>query len=538
MQRWRAIAGPLLLAEGLGLLIVGLIHTVYLGEGKWRFLLIDDAMISMSYARSLVEGCGLVWYCGAEKVEGFTNFLWTLYMAFWHWIGFQGDWGAFPILITGLFTVGAQIYWLYRLGEAFGGERVGQMTAWVGAAFFPLIRWHVSGMETGVLTLLLTYLLYKALNVKHRWPILTLVLIGIGVLVRMDFAVWAAAIAAYVAYREKSWRLWWEVFAVITLTASGLTLFRWLYYGAPLPQTHYVKVQLVPRFYRALNGLISFGKYFYVNLALFLLIGYAFWKRRLSTPEDRLIWVSAMAGLLYNLYSGGDAWENPQSGSRFLLMGSLSLFALCGYALTQLGSILQVTGLAAILIGTPSPKLTKQSLRLYQLYDFTVQKEKKQRERIREANYVINPEIELTSHVSPNSVVATGAAGTYPYFYRDYNWLDIHGLCSKQLTFDTVWCSRSTAHPLLYLPGHTHPGWQKVIKEVNVLLWPPLNCKGQSESRPLEWRCKLPFLGASCCEQTKYDGFHSLERRAQLCQIFYEDPEVPNLYRRREPLNR
>ncbi|MGQ9863667.1 MAG: hypothetical protein ACUVRD_04180 [Bacteroidia bacterium] len=29
-------------------------------DGKWVWLLVDDAMISMNYARSWVEGCGLV----------------------------------------------------------------------------------------------------------------------------------------------------------------------------------------------------------------------------------------------------------------------------------------------------------------------------------------------------------------------------------------------------------------------------------------------------------------------------------------------
>jgi hypothetical protein len=41
------------------------------GEGR-RFTLFDDAMISMSYARTFARGGGLVWYQGAPRVEGFT----------------------------------------------------------------------------------------------------------------------------------------------------------------------------------------------------------------------------------------------------------------------------------------------------------------------------------------------------------------------------------------------------------------------------------------------------------------------------------
>ena len=37
-------------------------------------------MISMRYGRNLAEGYGLVWNPG-ERVEGYTNFLWTVIMA-------------------------------------------------------------------------------------------------------------------------------------------------------------------------------------------------------------------------------------------------------------------------------------------------------------------------------------------------------------------------------------------------------------------------------------------------------------------------
>lgn len=40
----------------------------------------DDAFISFRYARNLAEGRGLVWNPG-ERVEGYTNFLWTLIFA-------------------------------------------------------------------------------------------------------------------------------------------------------------------------------------------------------------------------------------------------------------------------------------------------------------------------------------------------------------------------------------------------------------------------------------------------------------------------
>src|SRR5439155_7453672 len=51
--------------------------------GTRYFLLHDDAMISMRYARNLVAGAGLVWNPG-DRVQGFTNLAWTLAMAGGH----------------------------------------------------------------------------------------------------------------------------------------------------------------------------------------------------------------------------------------------------------------------------------------------------------------------------------------------------------------------------------------------------------------------------------------------------------------------
>src|SRR5262245_63366246 len=42
---------------------------------------VDDAFISMRYARNLVDGHGLVYNLDGERVEGYTNLLWTLLLA-------------------------------------------------------------------------------------------------------------------------------------------------------------------------------------------------------------------------------------------------------------------------------------------------------------------------------------------------------------------------------------------------------------------------------------------------------------------------
>ena len=76
----------------------------------------DDAFISFRYARNLIEGHGLVFNIG-ERVEGYSNFLWTIELAaIWRALGIPPE-DAAPWLSTA-FTVGTiatMIWWVARL---------------------------------------------------------------------------------------------------------------------------------------------------------------------------------------------------------------------------------------------------------------------------------------------------------------------------------------------------------------------------------------------------------------------------------------
>ena len=59
-------------------------RTSFVQDGTRVFCLWDDAMISMTYARNLREGHGLVWNPGGERVQGYSNLGVTLVMAALH----------------------------------------------------------------------------------------------------------------------------------------------------------------------------------------------------------------------------------------------------------------------------------------------------------------------------------------------------------------------------------------------------------------------------------------------------------------------
>src|SRR5712671_3005496 len=75
-RTWRQLACTIISVWS----VIALFQASVVVDGTRFFWIDDDEMISMRYARNLVEGHGLVWNPG-EHVEGYTNFLWTLAMA-------------------------------------------------------------------------------------------------------------------------------------------------------------------------------------------------------------------------------------------------------------------------------------------------------------------------------------------------------------------------------------------------------------------------------------------------------------------------
>ena len=65
-QRWHGVLGLLLPTV---LLVVNMVRV--------RSFTVDDAYISYRYARNFARGLGLVYNSG-ERIEGYTNFLWTV----------------------------------------------------------------------------------------------------------------------------------------------------------------------------------------------------------------------------------------------------------------------------------------------------------------------------------------------------------------------------------------------------------------------------------------------------------------------------
>jgi arabinofuranosyltransferase len=208
----------------------------------------DDAYISFRYARNLAEHGQLVFNLG-ERVEGFTNFLWTVLLAG----GIKLGWS--PVLSSRflgvMFAVGT-LALLVRMSLWLDGERPSRwhLVAPVGlAATGAFACWASGGLETQMFTFLALLAFYRLLveidagrgfasGFCFALAALTrpegVLLFALAGLVRLVLNV--ARARRLVPQRHEL--LWVAAFVVVF---APYFAWRWGYYGWPFPNTFYVK---------------------------------------------------------------------------------------------------------------------------------------------------------------------------------------------------------------------------------------------------------------------------------------------------------
>lgn len=292
-----------------------ILHSSFLVGGVRYFSLFDDAMISMRFARNLTAGNGLVWNAGQVPVEGYTNFLWTLYMAFWHLLPISVSKICLIIQLTGLAFLTASLVLVRRITFDLTGKRSVALAACIlTAAYQPLNFWGLRGMETSVIgfvLLLAVWRVFRAVESGRFDPALYIIL-GIGTLVRIDFGVPALATAAYVAWvnrESRSKELVWGM-GTLALFLGGMTVFRGLYYHDVLPNTYYLKMAGAPLVFRLRRGAHVMGL-FIKNFSPFLIFlpGVIYATNYLKNKKITFLVFLILVQCLYSIWVGGDAWE-------------------------------------------------------------------------------------------------------------------------------------------------------------------------------------------------------------------------------------
>jgi hypothetical protein len=307
----------------------------------------------MRYARNLADGTGLVWNPG-EVVEGYTNFLWTAWMALLHTVGLPESKVSLAVMVCGavLLVGNALVVRAIARRLAPGRPWVVLLALALVALYYPLAYWTLRGTEVGLLAFVTSTAILLALRlrdgVRRQDVALLAVLLAVGLLTRTDFAVTALVLVGFVALSHN--RVASLLAGVVAGTLVTHTAFRLAVYGVPLPNTYYLKVEGVSLATRLARGARALEVVELAHLFAPTLLagGFLVACRRRAGAGAWLLATVFLAQTAYSLYVGGDAWEYMEYSNRYLaqaLPGLLVLAALGLEAAVRSGRL--AAGLAA-----------------------------------------------------------------------------------------------------------------------------------------------------------------------------------------------
>lgn len=206
----------------------------------------DDAYITFRYAANFADGQGLVWNVG-ERLEGYTNFFWLLLLIFFHSFGFE--YLTITSALGPLFSIlTILIFFQFGCGFTFGKshESTSPRLLWliplgVTALLsfnYCFVYWTIAGLETPLFACLTAVAFWAYF--RRSWlivPALALALLTRpeGVLVAGFFPLFALIETRKIPTAEL------KVLALVTALLAPYLVFKWVYFGAILPNPFYAK---------------------------------------------------------------------------------------------------------------------------------------------------------------------------------------------------------------------------------------------------------------------------------------------------------
>ncbi len=369
-------------------------------DGVRWYWLDDDMMISMRYARNLAEGNGLVWTPG-ERVEGYSNFLWTMVMAVVHLFRPEPRVAALPVRAIGfLLTLGSLVLSVKLLRVFVRRGVVAAIAMLVAMVLCPdIVLWAVWGFENALLGFLLLFFLLRLFQKgDDRLAYLALALVP---LTRADglYLFAANALVALVVSKNRPRTIVWLAAACIPSAAHFA--FRLLYYGEWLPNTYYLKVYgLTDKHTRGFLYAQNFLQTYTVLVTLAVASGVAIARR---DRRGVAVIVLLLANLGYVVLVGSDMFL----GCRFFshLLPILIVYAAAGIGRLATGLVPRL-GWAAVLLVVSIPIGMSPLYRLL-LVDTNGDQQKQ-----------IQVAALINKNALPDSSMAILCAGLVPYMTR------------------------------------------------------------------------------------------------------------------------
>jgi arabinofuranosyltransferase len=411
------------------------------------WVLDDDMMISLRYARNLALGDGLVWNAG-ERVEGITNLLWTLLLVPPHWFLATERVAAAAIVMNAALLVVA-LALVARIVRQLGGSSLAAgMAAVALASHHATLHWAAAGGEGTLLAVLLLWVAHVALAPQRseRAARGAALAAGLAWCTRPDAAPLLLPLLALLAWQRDPKRRFTTVatFTTLALAAAAplaATLFRLAYYGDALPNTYWLKMTGWNG--RQVAGLAYVSAVAIHHVAFAAAAPLAALQLRSRGALAIVVGLALHAG--YVVYAGGD--ELPVE--RFFLPAMPFLFALA-FA----GAARAATATAATPTTSPlrAPWLAPLTATLLLAFGTprgawvpgTRDAAEASRSRAERACALIG--YALRANTSPDATIAHFWAGAAPYFSQRPA-LDLLGKCDRTI-------ARQVAKPGLMKPGH------------------------------------------------------------------------------------
>ena len=315
-----------------------------IGDEKY-YTLIEDAMISMRYAKNFSQGFGLVWNIGQKPVQGFTNLGWTLIMAFIHLFPIPPSKISLVVMILSSLILVLNAFIIYKICvKLYPNSSFAPLATFtVSLFYYPLVFWSLRGMEVGFASLIVYFSVYCSINLSRdtenkKYQVLLAIGIFLSILIRIDLFLQVGLIMLYVISNKgilKKPRNILLPCLMFFIGTAGLFLFQFLYYGSVLPNTYYLKVIGVPLIEKVSLGLKVFVKYAsrdFMMLLFISIMGFILFPD--FRKKDYLFLLSLfIIQCFYSIYVGGDYAEpisTPQvdAANRFITLGMPSIILL------------------------------------------------------------------------------------------------------------------------------------------------------------------------------------------------------------------
>jgi arabinofuranosyltransferase len=312
-----------------------ILSTKFIANNTVFFTLIDDAMISMRYAKHLASGDGLVWNIGEQPIQGYSNFLLVLIMSLIHLLSSQEGQTSFFLMLFNTSILLANLFMVRSIIRLLTGANLYAELICISllAFYYPLVFWTLRGMEVGMISLLINISLLMILKLELLWSNKSLVVLTISsfllILTRIDTLVFVTIFYGYLLrnfYADKPKQIL-SSFVLLFIVFCFYLFSLMIYFGDFLPNTYYLKITGQSIFQRVQSGFNYFTELslpIITPFLFFILLSFTELKKYKHRKFLLVLFLTFISTIIYSIYVGGDYAEDEVGSTNRFITNSIS----------------------------------------------------------------------------------------------------------------------------------------------------------------------------------------------------------------------